>query len=190
MRIKISTESLDNLNREGLALGLFSDERPPKGHCGFVDWRLNGMISTELAEGRISGEFTEQILVSSPPRIGPSKILLWGMGPLTELTYEKLCLTGFNISQIMDGILCNDFAFDLPAAGRCHLSVPEITEAIIRGCFDFLSSDIEKWANSSTTILANTSYLADVLSGLNNFRCSVRDVPIIEIEGLPEEKFL
>jgi len=114
MRIKITTESLDTLNREGLALGFFSDERPPKGLCGFVDWRLNGIISRELARGRISGEFMEQILIATPPRIGASKIVLWGMGPFTELTYKRLYLTGLNMSQIMDGMGCTDFAFTLP----------------------------------------------------------------------------
>jgi hypothetical protein len=90
----------------------------------------------------------------------------------------------------MDGILCNDFAFDLPAAGRCHLSVSAITESMIRGCFDFLSRDIEKWATSSTTILADESYLDEVVSGLHNFRINARDISIIEIEGSPEKTII
>jgi hypothetical protein len=112
------------------------------------------------------------------------------MGPFTELTYKRLYLTGLNMSQIMDGMGCTDFAFTLPAAGRCHLPVSGMTESMIRGCFDFLSRDIEKWATSSTTILAKDSYLDDVLSGLQNFKLNTRDVSIIEIEGRPEEKFL
>ena len=190
MRIKITTESLDTLNREGLALGLFSDERPPRGHCGFVDWRLNGMISRELCCGHISASFREQILIASPPRIPASKILLLGMGSLAELTHEKLYNAGYSMSRAMDGIGCNDFAFGLPAAGRCNLTVSEMTESMIRGCFDFLSKDIEKWAASSTTIIADESYLEDVLSGLHNFKLHTRDISIIEIEGLPEEKFI
>lgn len=190
MRIKITTESPDTLKREGLALGFFSDERPPKGHCGFVDWRLNGMISRELSRGHISGTFMEQVLIPSSQRISPSKIILWGMGSRAELTYDKVFLTGFNLSQIMDRMLCNDFAFSLPGAAGCPLSVSEMTESMIRGRFDFLSKDIEKWAASSTTILADTSCLEDVLNGLHNFRCSVRDVPIVEIEGQSGENFL
>jgi hypothetical protein len=65
-----------------------------------------------------------------------------------------------------------------------------MTESIIRGCFDFLSQDIEKWANNQTTILAKEDHLEDVLSGLHNFKLNSRDVSIIEIEGLSEEKFL
>ena len=90
MRIKITTESLDTLGREGLALGFFLDDRPPKGHCGFVDWRLNGMISREIASGHISAAFMEKIMIASSPRIPASKILLMGMGLLDELTDDKL----------------------------------------------------------------------------------------------------
>lgn len=187
MRIKITTESLDVLRHEGLALGFFVDERPPRGHCGFVDWRLNGMISRELARGHISAEFMEKIMIASPPRIPASKILLLGMGSLAELTEDKLYQAGYHISETMEDILCNDFAFSLPAAGRCHLPVPAITESVIRGCFDYLSRDIEKWATSSTTILADESYLHDVVGGLHNFRINTRDVSIIEIEGSPEK---
>ena len=190
MRIRITTESLDNLSREGLALGVFLDERPPKGHCGFVDWRLNGMISRELARGHIAAAFMEKIMIASPPRIPASKILLLGMGTLAELTDDKLYQAGYHLSETMDGMLCNDFAFDLPAAGRCHLPVSAITESMSRGCFDFLSRDIEKWATSSTTILADESYLDDVVSGLHNFRINARDISIIEIEGSPEKTIL
>lgn len=186
MRIKITTESLDTLSRDGLALGFFADERPPRGHCGFVDWRLNGMISRELARGHISAAFMEKILIASSQRIPASKILLLGMGPLAELSDDKLHQAGYHLSETMDGILCNDFAFSLPAAGRCHLSVSAITESMVRGCFDFLSRNIEKWATSSTTILADASNLEDVVSGLNNFRIKARDISIIEIEGSPE----
>ncbi|HET6461306.1 MAG TPA: M17 family peptidase N-terminal domain-containing protein [Syntrophales bacterium] len=186
MRIKITTESLDTLSREGLALGFFTDERPPRGHCGFVDWRLNGIISRELARGHISAAFMEKVIISSSPRIPASKILLLGMGLLAELTDDKLYQAGYHLSETMDGILCHDFAFSLPGAGRCHLPVSAITESIIRGCFDFLSKDIEKWATSSTTILAGESYLEDVVSGLNNFSIKARDISIIDIEGSPE----
>jgi hypothetical protein len=65
-----------------------------------------------------------------------------------------------------------------------------MTESIIRGCFDFLSQDIEKWASNRTTILTKEDYLEDVLCGLQNFKVNSRDVSIIEIEGLSEEKFL
>ena len=183
MHIKITTESPDNLKREGLALGLFKDDRPPKGVCGLVDWRLNGLISREIVRGHISGRFTEKILIAAPLRISVSKMLLFGLGTLSDVTYDRIYQAGYQLAEAMDGLLCKDFAFNLPAAGRCHLTIAGITEFMIRGCFDFLSRDIEKWATCSTCILAQAAYLEDVISGLQNFRQNVRDVSIIEIES-------
>ena len=109
------------------------------------------------------------------------------MGPLAELTLDKLYIAGYRLSETMESIACYDFVFSVPAAGRCNFKVSEMTESMIRGRFDFLSKDIEKWASSSTTILADESYLNDVLSGLQNFKLNSRDVSIIEIEGQPSE---
>ena len=62
MQIKLTTESLDRLPHECLVLGFFSDERPPRGNGGFVDWRLNGLVSRLIADGKIRNVFivTEQ----------------------------------------------------------------------------------------------------------------------------------
>ena len=181
MHIRITTESPDTLMREGLALGFFMDERPPKGDCGLVDWRMNGLISRELARGHITGTFMEKILITSRSRIPAEKIFLFGLGLLSELTYDRLYLTGYHISETMDGLGCKDFAFNLPAVGRYHLSVPGMTEAMMTGCFDYVSKDIEKWAAFSTAILARESHLADVITGLENFKRNTRDVSVIEI---------
>lgn len=181
MQIKITTESPDTLKREGLALGFFMDERPPRGACGLVDWRMNGLISREIAQGHIAGTFMEKIFITSPSRLAISKILLIGLGALHELTCERLYLSAYLLSETMDGIGCNDFVFNLPAAGRCHLGISDMAEAMVRGCFDFLSKDIEKWATASTGILAEESHLEDVITGLQNFKSHVRDVSIINI---------
>ncbi|MHB9099881.1 MAG: M17 family peptidase N-terminal domain-containing protein, partial [Syntrophales bacterium] len=136
MKIKISTASPDALSRETLILGFFSDERPPKGYCGLVDWRLNGMISAEIAGGRISGCFLEKIACAFPRRIRISRLILFGMGALTELTYDRLYNAGFEIVKTVNGIGATDLALPMPAAGRGPLQLAPMTEALITGIFD------------------------------------------------------
>ncbi len=118
MKIKISTASPDALNRDTLILGFFSDERPPRGYCGLVDWRLNGMISTEIARGRISGDFLEKLLYAFPKRIRISRILLFGLGALSELTYDRLYNAGYEMARTVSGIRADDLALPIPAADR------------------------------------------------------------------------
>ena len=174
MLIRISIKPPELLDYEGLVLGLFSDERPPRGYCGLVDWRLNGMISTNIADGKITGIFMEKVLIAPHQRIPSSKVLLFGLGQATELTYDTLYMAGYDISHTITKIHCVDFAFDIPAVCRCNLEVPLMTEAMIKGCFDFLFKNIEKWGSVSPCILSDEAYLDEIILGLHKFKVSVK----------------
>lgn len=181
MQIRISTKSLDVLDHEGLVLGFFSDERPPRGYCGLVDWRLNGVISTKMAKGKITGVFMEKVLIAPYQRIPSSKILLFGLGKSTELTCDTLYMAGYNISETITKIGCKDFAFDIPVVGRCSLEVPLMTEAMIAGCFDFLSKDIEELNSVLPCVLGDESCFDEIVLGLHKFKVSVKERGRVEI---------
>ncbi|MCL5807471.1 MAG: hypothetical protein M1418_02750 [Deltaproteobacteria bacterium] len=169
MKIRISTASPDALARETLILGFFSDERPPKGYCGLVDWRLNGMISTEIAEGRISGSFLEKIAYAFPPRIRVSRLLLFGMGVLSELTYDRLYNAGFEMAKTVTGIGATDLALPMPAAGRGSLQLAGMTEALITGIFDGSAQEPERLPTLGLEIPAKVDDLSDIRMGLERF---------------------
>ncbi|MDO9527826.1 MAG: M17 family peptidase N-terminal domain-containing protein [Syntrophales bacterium] len=184
MQIRISTKPLDIIKHEGLVLGFFSNERPPRGYCGLIDWRLNGMISTKIANGKITGIFMEKVLIAPHQRIPSSKVLLFGLGEATELTYDTLYMAGYDISHTITKINCVDFAFDIPAIGRCNLEVPLMTEAMITGCFDFLFKNIEKWGSVSPCILGDEACIDEIVLGLHKFKVSVKEkVKINILEG-------
>ena len=180
MQIKISTEPLDILNPECLMLGFFSDERPPRGPCGFADWRLNGLISNLLAADRIHGALHENVMIETGGRIPPPKLLLHGLGPLHELSYERLHQAGFHLARTAFGIQCRDFAFDIPAAPRADLDITQMTEALIRGFFDRVLSETPDTGEApSPCVLVDESHFQKVLLGLHRYKLSVRDrVPV------------
>ncbi len=62
-----------------MALGIFEDEKPPRGIGGLIDWRLNGMLSREIKNGRIGGGFREKVVIPFPERIGSEILLLFGL---------------------------------------------------------------------------------------------------------------
>jgi hypothetical protein len=169
MKIKISTASPDALARETLILGFFSDERPPRGYCGLVDWRLNGMISSEIAGGRISGSFLEKIACAFPRRIRVSRILLFGMGVLSELTYDRLYDVGFEMAKTASGIDATDLALPMPAAGRGSLQLAGMTEALITGLFDGSAPEPERLPTLSLEIPAKVDHIFDIRTGLERF---------------------
>ena len=184
MKITISTASPDALSRETLILGFFSDERPPKGYCGLVDWRLNGRISTEIASGRISGSFLEKVACSFPGRIRVSRLLLIGMGALTELTDDRLYNAGFEIARTVNGIGATDLALPVPAAGRDPLKLPGMTEALVTGIFDGYGEKPERRSALDLEIPVQAGQEFAVLKGLEQFRkrAGATEIENLEIE--------
>jgi len=190
MKIRISTASPDALAHETLLLGFFSDERPPKGYCGLVDWRLNGMISTEIAEGRISGSFLEKIAYAFPGRIRVSRLLLIGMGHLSELTYDRLYNAGFEMAKTVTGIDASDLALPMPAAGRGPLQLAGMTEALITGVFDGTALTPERLPILSLEIPAKADHLSDIRIGLERFlkHTEAADLEIVDSQEQTSDK--
>jgi hypothetical protein len=185
MKIKISTALPDALNRDTLILGFFSDERPPRGYSGLVDWRLNGMISTEIARGRISGDFLEKLLYAFPKRIRISRLLLLGLGAISELTYDRLYNAGCEMARTVSGIQVDDLALPMPAAGRGPLKLSEMSEALITGLFDGFSCKPEELPSLRLEIPAKADHAAEVRAGLDLFRqhVGVAGIEILELEN-------
>jgi len=181
MKIKITTASPDALDHDTLILGFFSDERPPKGYCGLVDWRLNGMISHEIAGGRISGSFLEKLVCAFPERIRVSRLLLFGLGPLSELTYDRLYNGGYEMARTVAGIGAADVALPMPAAGRCPLNLDGMTEAMITGIFDGLGNAQERLPTLVLEIPASPDQLRDIRRGVDLFqrRTGAADIEIL-----------
>jgi hypothetical protein len=169
MKIKISTASPDTLNRETLILGFFSDERPPRGYCGLVDWRLNGLISAEIAQGRVSGDFMEKLVYAFPKRIRIERLLLFGLGTLSELTYDRLYNAGYEMARTVSGIRADDLALPIPAADR-GLKLSGMTDALITGLFDGFSCRPEELSSIRLEIPAKADQTDKIHAGLNFFR--------------------
>jgi hypothetical protein len=170
MKIKISTASPDTLNRDTLILGFFSDERPPRGYCGLVDWRLNGMISAEIARGMASGDFLEKLLYAFPKRIRISRLLLLGLGAISELTYDRLYNSAYEMARTVSGIQANDLALPIPAAGRGPLKLSGMAEALITGLFDGFSCKPEELPSLRLEIPAKADHADGIRAGLDLFR--------------------
>ena len=170
MKIRITTASPDELHHDTLILGVFSDERPPRGYGGWVDWRLNGVISAEIARGMISGRFPDKLLFAYPQRIRVSRLLLFGMGLLAELTYDHLYNTGYEMARTLSGIQTTDMALPIPAAGRGSLKLPEMTDAMVTGLFDGFALKAEELPTLRLDIPARVTQTEEIMKGLTLFR--------------------
>jgi hypothetical protein len=172
MKITLSSEPIDDLIHEYIALGLFSDERPPRGYCGHADWRLNGLISKLIANATITGSSMERVLIQTNYRIPSAKILLFGLGESTHLDYEKLYHAGYEVSQTLTEIGCDDFALDIPGAGRCALKVSKMAKSFISGLWDYFADHPEKWGNLSPCILGEEDFIDEIALGMHEFEAN------------------
>jgi hypothetical protein len=182
MKITLSSEPIDDLIHENIVLGLFSDERPPRGYCGYADWRLNGLISKLIAKGSITGSLMERVLIQTNDRIPSAKILLLGLGESTHLTYEKLYHAGYEVSQTLTEMECDDFALDIPGAGRCALNVSKMAKSFISGLWGYYTDHPEKRGFRSPCILGEEGFMDEIALGMhefeaNNNTCDRRNFP-------------
>jgi hypothetical protein len=194
MQVNLSTESPDLPEHKCLALGIFSVEKPPRGICGFIDWRLNGFISREMKRGRISGEFMEKVIILPyPPRIKSEILFLFGLGPKAELTYDRIYTAAYQIVGAADGMLIKSFATDLIGDAAGSLPAAGIVEAMVTGIFDYLSQDVEKLAGATSCIVTTASRTKDVSAGIRQFKSHVKDMGTVDFgaleDSLPEEAF-
>jgi hypothetical protein len=189
MQLNLSTENPDLPKHKCLALGIFADEKPPRGICGFIDWRLNGMISREIKEGRIGGEFAEKIVIPFPRRIGAEILLLFGLGNLSEINYDKLYNAAYSITKSVDGMALNSFAFELYGEGRSNLVTSNIVESMITGIFDFLSTDVEKLGRMSVCAVTSSINVQEVSQGIKQFKTNVNDRGSVDI-GMLESGYV
>lgn len=187
MQLNLSTENPDLPKHKCLALGIFADEKPPRGVGGFIDWRLNGMISREIKKKRICGEFEEKIIIPFLPRIGSEILILFGLGNVSDINYDKIYNAAYLTAQTVDKMALDSFAFDLYGEGRLGLVTSNIAEAVVTGIFDFLSSDIEKLSRMKVCAVTTSSNLQAVSQGIRQFKTNVDDRGSVEIGALEND---
>jgi len=184
MQVTLSTEAPDLPAHKCLALGIFSDEKPPRGVCGFIDWRLNGFISREIKQGRILGRFGEKVIIPFPGRIHTEILLLFGLGALAESNYDRIYASAYSIVQAVDRMKLTGFAFDLPGDNRSSLTTAGIVETMITGFFDYLSKDVEKLAGMTSCIVTSADNAKKIALGIQNFKSRVKDMGSIDAGAL------
>jgi Cytosol aminopeptidase family, N-terminal domain len=102
-----------------LCLFVAEDERPLSGAAGLTDWRLCGQLSRLLLQGFFTGAVDDSVLLPSGGRIGPGRIVVFGLGPSERLSDGPAVgarLAG--AAAVLDRAGAASVALELPGAGR------------------------------------------------------------------------
>lgn len=174
MKLRLTTHPPDREEHNCLVLGFFSDERPPRGYCGLVDWRLNGMISREISCAHIGGDFQEKVAIPKPARLNTQLIILFGCGSVASLSYNVIYDAAYEMANTVDALKFSDFSFDLPGEGRTILATSGMFEAMVAGFFDFFSGDVSKLGAMNICLVTAKERLPEIADGISQFNKNIR----------------
>lgn len=136
MKIILSKERVDVQECDVLVAGFFSDERPLKGSCGWIDWRFNGMLSQLLMENKLTGDWMEATLIPSQERILPRMMLLLGLGEVKSYSCLRLRSLSSSLSDILRKLGLLNICLSFPCGESYHVDCRKIVESLIEGIAD------------------------------------------------------
>jgi hypothetical protein len=105
---------LDLLGTEIIVSTLASDERPPHGVTGLLDFRLAGRISALIQGGFATGKVGEVLLVPGKPKLPFDKILLFGIGRQSDFNDPVFRAVLDKILRTLEGLRARTAVVELP----------------------------------------------------------------------------
>ena len=173
MDIRISSAPVDQLKHEALAVFFYSDERPPKGFCGTVDWRMNGLISRYMASGMILGNYLERILFT-PYRIGCGKLFLFGMGKREALTRERVLALGQDMGKTLSAAGVYRIACHITGKSPFPLPASEMTTSAFTGMIESYDRSGRQLPVDITCIVHPDDLRDEILLGLYQLKVGAK----------------
>lgn len=105
---------LDLLGTEIIVSMLASDERPPHGVAGLLDFRLAGRISRLIENGFATGRVGEVLLVPGKPKLPFDKLLFFGIGKKTEFNDPVFRVVLEKMLRTLEGLRARTAVVELP----------------------------------------------------------------------------
>jgi len=136
MDVILSSEKIDVQECDIIVTGFFQDERPLKGSSGWVDWRLNGMLSRFLVEKRLTGDWKETTLIPSQGRVMSRIILLIGLGQVKEYSYLRLRELSPFLLETLKKLNTSNICLSFPYEEGYNVDCGKLTEVLIEGIAD------------------------------------------------------
>jgi len=179
MDIILSIEDADLQECELLVTGFFQDERPLKGTSGLIDWRLNGMLSHLLKQGRMSGEWQESILIPSYGRVIPPLILLLGLGKVRDYSTLRLRDLFPRFFQTLRNLKSSRVCLSFPSNEKYNVDCGKSAEVLLEGmadCFNSGASLNGDWATKlQLFFVVEEEQFPEILLGVQTAQSILKD---------------
>ena len=131
VQVKIETSPFERIETELAVAGFFLDERPLRGAAGRADWRLCGIVSDLVSEGRLHGRVGETVLAPSLGRLAAERILLQGLGRRSSFRAARARTVGAAAISCGIGLGATRVALAAPLLGNGQLA--DYANALLEG---------------------------------------------------------
>lgn len=140
--VRPTLDQLDLAGTEVLIAAIASNERPPHGLAGLVDWRLAGRLSRLIKQGFITGRVGEVTLVPGKPKLPFDKVLLFGVGSsedFSEQVYRNLVP---RILTTLEGLHARSAVVELPGRHFNGLAAEKAADIVLELSAERLEHDV------------------------------------------------
>jgi len=178
MDVIISKEAVDLQESDLLITALFQDERPLRGSIGWIDWRLNGMLSRFLIENKLTGEWRERTLIPSQGRIYPRLILIFGLGKVKEYSYLSVREVVPFMVETLKNLKTSHVCLSLPYGEEYNVDCGKVTEVLLEGLTDGLDqypSDRELMENLTLSFGEGEERFSEIFLGVQTAKSILKD---------------
>lgn len=178
MDVIISKESIDLLESDVLIMGLFQDQKPLRGSIGWIDWRLNGMLSRYLIENRLTGEWGERTLIPSQGRIEPRLILVFGLGQGKAYGYLFVREAIPFMLETLRNLKTSHLSLSLPYGEEYRVDCGKLAEVFIEALSDHpdrYPSDREWVENLTLSLGEHEERFSEILVGVQTAQKILKD---------------
>lgn len=138
MKLRGTSQEIDQIQTDALVLSFFEDERPLKGSTGLTDWYMCGRLSKLIMSDFISGRFGEPLLMPAKRGMPFSKVLVMGLGKQAEFSVERFEYVIRQVCETLIKMNVNQFSLALPGVETSALDPAEAAEIlgkVIPECF-------------------------------------------------------
>jgi hypothetical protein len=180
MDVILSSEKVDVQECDLLVTGLFEDERPLRGSSGWIDWRLNGLLSRFLIEKRLTGHWKETMLILSQGRVTPRMIILIGLGKVNEYSYLRLREICPYLLETLKRLKVADVCLSFPYEENYNVNCGKLAEVMLEGIADYLDHERypsnEEWIRGLRLFFAEgEERFSEILLGLQTAKSILED---------------
>ncbi|MCK4536198.1 MAG: hypothetical protein KAT93_04245 [Desulfuromonadales bacterium] len=111
----------DQLNGDAVAVLYFEDQRPLRGPCAVVDWRLDGQLTRLLLDGQLTGRAGEHAVFQNNAKLHTDWSLFVGGGK-----WDGLCLETYTV--LIRHLLANAYQAGFRDLAVCLPLFTELSE--------------------------------------------------------------